>query len=416
MAANKIVSLRGDKCWRKMDRKEVFKQVKGMERLKVENFGPIKEVDVCFGDLTILVGPQASGKSLFLELFKLVQDKYSIVNKLRSYNYILPKNNVDFILDNYFGEGLHSLFRPETMIKHNDKQFNVSVELKSGKNKQESVFYIPAQRILSISDGRPKNFMEFDNSSPFVLRNFSETLRVFIQGGLGSPDVIFPMRNRLKKTIKNSIDDSIFHKSRVIIDQGSGQRKMKLNVGGINLPFMTWSAGQKEFMPLLLAMYCLSGPPTSVIDKSNYKWVIIEEPEMGLHPRAIQTVILEILELVEFGYKVVVSTHSPTMLEFVWVFETLKNLAEDKLKSALCELFEVGDGSSVASLFDGLKTKEMRSYFFSLDGNGVQSCDISSLDVGSSELFEAEWGGLSTFSSRAADVVSRHYQDNIQPK
>lgn len=389
-----------------------------MERLKVENFGPIKEVDVCFGDLTILVGPQASGKSLFLELFKLVQDKYSIVKKLRGYNYILPKNNVDSILDNYFGEGLHSLFRSDTNIVHDDKQFNVSVALKSGKNKSitESVFYIPAQRILSISDGRPKNFMEFDNSSPFVLRNFSETLRVFIQGGLGSPDVIFPMKNRLKRTIKNSIDDSIFHKSQVVIDQGSGQRKMKLNVGGIKLPFMTWSAGQKEFMPLLLAMYCLSGPPTLVIDKTNYKWVIIEEPEMGLHPRAIQTVILEILELVELGYKVVVSTHSPTMLEFVWVFETLKNLAEDKLRSALCELFEVGDGSTVASLFDGLKTKEMRSYFFSLDGNGVQSCDISSLDVGSSELFEAEWGGLSTFSSRAADVVSRYYQGNIQPK
>ena len=29
-------------------------------------------VDVTFGDLTLLVGPQASGKSLFLELFKYV--------------------------------------------------------------------------------------------------------------------------------------------------------------------------------------------------------------------------------------------------------------------------------------------------------------------------------------------------------
>lgn len=36
-----------------------------MTKLKVENFGPIKSVDVSLGDLNILIGPQASGKSLF---------------------------------------------------------------------------------------------------------------------------------------------------------------------------------------------------------------------------------------------------------------------------------------------------------------------------------------------------------------
>lgn len=59
-----------------------------MTKLKVENFGPIKSVDVSLGDLNILIGPQASGKSLFLELFKLVMDKNSIIETLRKYNYI----------------------------------------------------------------------------------------------------------------------------------------------------------------------------------------------------------------------------------------------------------------------------------------------------------------------------------------
>ena len=58
-----------------------------MTKLKVENFGPIKSVDVSLGDLNILIGPQASGKSLFLELFKLVMDKNSIIETLRKYNY-----------------------------------------------------------------------------------------------------------------------------------------------------------------------------------------------------------------------------------------------------------------------------------------------------------------------------------------
>ena len=51
--------------------------------MKVENFGPIGKADVTFGDLTFLVGAQASGKSLFLELLKLLVDKDAIVETLR---------------------------------------------------------------------------------------------------------------------------------------------------------------------------------------------------------------------------------------------------------------------------------------------------------------------------------------------
>lgn len=385
-----------------------------MDKLKINNFGPIKAVDVDFGDLTILIGPQASGKSLFLELFKLIQDKTYVTETLRRYNYILSKSDANLFLDYYFGEGLHTLFRDDTEIEAFGKMFSTKDLLKLPKANlqyKESVFYVPAQRILGISDGRPKNFMEFDSSAPFVLKNFSEILRVFIQSGLGNPDVIFPMKSRLKGAVRESIDKSVFHGARVIVDQSTGQRKMKLHIGDTNLPFMTWSAGQKEFMPLLLAMYCLSGPPTSVINKENYKWVIIEEPEMGLHPRAIETVILEIIELMQSGYKVIVSTHSPTLLEFAWVYESLKKLSSEQLKTALCELFDIKKESTTARIFDGLQGKISKAYFFASSREGVESTDISSLDVGDENPMIAEWGGLSAFSSRASEVVSKYYQE-----
>lgn len=386
-----------------------------MDTLKIRNFGPIKSVNVNFGNLTILIGPQASGKSLFLELFKLVQDKAYITETLRRYNYILSKSDANPFLDYYFGEGLHSLFREETEIEAFGKAFSPKDLIKIPKANQqykETVFYVPAQRILGISDGRPKNFMEFDSSAPFVLKNFSEILRVFIQSGLGNPDVIFPMRSRLKGTVRESIDKSVFHGAKVVVNQSSGQRKMELQVADTHLPFMTWSAGQKEFMPLLLAMYCLSGPPTSVISKEDYRWVIIEEPEMGLHPRAIETVILEIIELMQAGYKVIISTHSPTLLEFAWVYESLGNLPSEQLKNALCELFDIEKGSNTARIFEGLQGKVSKAYFFSSNEEGVESTDISSLDVGDENPMIAEWGGLSTFSGKASEVVSKYYLDN----
>lgn len=58
-------------------------------------------------------------------------------------------------------------------IEVSDKKFAITDLLKPSKNRQntkESVFYVPAQRILGISDGRPKNFMEFDGSAPYVLK------------------------------------------------------------------------------------------------------------------------------------------------------------------------------------------------------------------------------------------------------
>lgn len=384
-----------------------------MDILKIKKFGPIQSVDVAFGDLTILIGPQASGKSLFLELFKLIQDRAYVADTLRRYNYILSKSDANLFIDYYFGEGLHTLFREDTEIEAFGKAFSPNDLLRKSKSSQlckESVFYVPAQRILGISDGRPKNFMEFDSSAPFVLKNFSEILRVFIQGGLGNPDVIFPMRSRLKEAVRDSIDKSVFHGAKVVIDQSTGQRKMKLQVADANLPFMTWSAGQKEFMPLLLAMYCLSGPPTSVIRKEDYKWVIIEEPEMGLHPRAIETVILEIIELMQSGYKVIVSTHSPTLLEFAWVYKSLKSLPAEQLHDAMCELFGIRKGSTTARVFDGLQNKVSKAYFFSANNGGVKSADISSLDVGDENPMIAEWGGLSAFSGKASEVVSKYYQ------
>lgn len=384
--------------------------------LKIKNFGPIKEANIDFGNLTFLIGPQASGKSLSLELLKLIIDKQHIISTLRNYNYILSKTDAKNILEWYFGEGLSGLFKDNTEISWIGNQFSPQDLLKTiSKQKasevqKESVFYVPAQRILSIADGRPKNFMEYDISNPYVLRRFSETLRVFMQGGLGNPDTIFPMRNRLKGSVRKSIKDTIFHNGRVVTDKTGEQRKMKLEIDDMRIPFMAWSAGQREFMPLLLAIYCLSGPPTQVIDKSDYQWVIIEEPEMGLHPRAIQSVLLEIIELVQSGYKVVVSTHSATFLEFVWAFRNLQSLHDDTFKTAMCEIFDIRTNTTAANLFDNLKEKTIKIFYSAkqYSENGVTFSDISSLDAFSEDNDIAEWGGLSSFAGKSSDIVS-HY-------
>ena len=59
-----------------------------MKKFCIHKFGPIEDVSVDFGDLTILVGPQASGKSIMLETLKLAVDRNNIIDTLDRYNYI----------------------------------------------------------------------------------------------------------------------------------------------------------------------------------------------------------------------------------------------------------------------------------------------------------------------------------------
>lgn len=383
-----------------------------MEKFVIKHFGLINDVSISFGDLTLLIGPQASGKSITLETLKLAIDRDHIINTLDRYNYIIG-HNTDKILNVYFGEGMSGIWKDNTQIEYDGIPLLKKNLPKKADETDEILFYIPAQRIFSISDGRPKNFMEFDSSSPYILRSFSETLRLFMQNGMGQADVLFPIKNRLKGFLRRSFDESIFHNAKIITEERAGQKKMVLNVDDLSIPFMSWSAGQKEFMPLLLAFYCLSGPPSKVIKKEKYKYIVIEEPEMGLHPKAIISVILQILELIQTGgYKVIVSSHSPVFLEFAWCFNLLKSKPQQY--EAIYELFDIPEISPVREMLAGLFDKSIRTYYFDRESkNGkVVSYDISSLDVTDSNSIISEWGGLSEFSSRVSEVVSKYSIDN----
>lgn len=380
-----------------------------MERLKVKSFGPIGEADVHFGDLTLLVGPQASGKSIFLQLLKLLIDKNNIRKTLEQYNYIWNKEDVNKILDLVFGEGMHSVCRDESEIDFDNRPYSrksiVSTNAKSGQD--ERLFYIPAQRILSISDGRPKNFMEFGPDAPFILRQFSETLRLLLQNNMGEFKTVFPATRRLKGLFRKEFNDSIFHDGKVVFDDRTGQKKLRMEIGNTSVPFLTWSAGQKEFMPLLLGFYMLC-PPSKVSRKDKIEYVVIEEPEMGLHPKAIQSVILQIINLLSRDYKVVVSTHSPVLLEFAWAFNLLKqNNAPIK---SLYELFNLKRTPSTQYIFDSTTfDKTIKTFYFSRPSDGiVKSIEITSLDAGNDDIEIAEWGGISQFSGRVVDVVSKY--------
>ena len=79
--------------------------VRKSNRLSLQQVGPIKAADVMFGDLTVIVGPQATGKSIFLQTLKLVLDRDHIHDTFRHHSVSFNGDSGAF-LGGYYGKGM----------------------------------------------------------------------------------------------------------------------------------------------------------------------------------------------------------------------------------------------------------------------------------------------------------------------
>jgi hypothetical protein len=305
--------------------------------------------------------------------------------------------------DLYFGEGMRSVWkfgqsgawwqgRPIDLPRWVGRQ---------RKDREESVFFIPAQRVLALREGWPQPFAAYSSSVPFVVREFSERLRQLVAES-NSNGILFPQDRRLKKEFRAMLARDLFAGFQLELQTDRLQKRLVLSSGDQALPFMVWSAGQREFVPLLLGLYWLM-PLSKAIRREEIQWVVLEEPEMGLHPRAASVLLLMVLELVARGYRVCLSTHSPQVLEMVWALQRLtENQASPR---ALLNLFEAPGTPPMKRLVSTVMAKTFKVHFFNPETGRTE--DISDLDPASDEAGEGGWGGLAEFSDRANAAVAR---------
>ena len=376
-----------------------------MKHIKLTSLGQIREADIFFGDLTVFVGEQASGKSILLQLMKLILDAGDITQTLKKHGFDWQKK-VDNFLSLYFGEGMQTIWNTdETQVTVDKVNFTPRKAL-SRRRKNENLFLIPAHRVITLKDGWPRAFTDYATSDPYVVKEFSEELRLLMEKGLGSGEgAIFPQVGRMNKTLRDAIGKSIFGDAEIRLDRSGLRKRIVLDVAGTQLPFMTWSTGQREFAPLLLGLYWLM-PSGKVQKKDNIDWVIIEEPEMGLHPQAISALLLIFLELLRRGYKVIISTHSSQILELIWAirFIAKSNSAPTRLR----QLLDLGASTYSKNLTETiLDGKTFKTYYFSRQERVVSVKDISTLDAEDPDEAVSDWGGLTLFSTKSADVVTR---------
>ncbi|MGX0904645.1 hypothetical protein ACSSV8_003237 [Roseovarius sp. MBR-79] len=382
-----------------------IKKRKKRTTIRLENVGPISDAKLDLGDLTVLVGPQASGKSVFLQTLKLAADRNHVLAFFEQQNVVFNGDQAA-VINGFYGRGMAGMLDNNPSVTWEGQRYDLSALTKFKKPKSsqtESLFYIPAQRVVSLPSGVSQTFGSFNFGDPFVLRYFAHRVHILLQNEFGSTAQLFPAKGRLNETLKAPIAEHFFGGAQLKIEPKDFTKTLTLEIEGLSegLPFLAWSAGQREFVPLLLGLYWLC-PAGKVSRRDSIKWVVVEEPEMGLHPRAVSTFLLMVLELMRRGYKVLISTHSTVVLDLIWALRQIQECAGTE--ADVRELFELNSNPTTKQIAESALAKDYSVYFFE---RGEPAQDISSLDPGSEDEAVSNWGDLNGFAGRSADVVAK---------
>lgn len=293
-----------------------------MGRLRVKNFGPLKDVDIELKQYNFFIGPPASGKSTILKLLYSIRksmlsaalyERYlallPFLPKIELFNFNEPKTEIerkkektDF--ENIFNQsinqnGLFDFFDKKCSISYQDELLGsldatpVRVKFESNNNivhelhkyAISSLYFVPTERhyVLFLKD----NVFETEVSTDA----FSNLLTIYGR-------TIAESIKHLKKVYIPIIDTfvGIDQNNRIVIHQNNKK-----------IPFNQSASGWQNIIEILLPL----------LNKEN-KWndIFIEEPELSLFPEYQYALVKELFYLCQ-DKNICISTHSPYILASV---------------------------------------------------------------------------------------------------
>ncbi|MEZ4722083.1 MAG: AAA family ATPase [Flavobacteriales bacterium] len=348
-----------------------------MERLIIENFGGIANLELEISSVNILIGPQASGKSVsakllfffktfFNEIFKAIDagdTKRDLDRKAidRFVNYFprdsWPKNDftLQYIIGNDwlsiskksksplrfdYSSGIktlttkcRSIYRSEQnkILKDPQKHFRA---INNARNKYSNLlhdhfhkyaaytqFFIPAGRSFyaNVQSGIFTFLSENKSLDPFLIDfgSFYESFKKFawreLKDNPTEADVI-----AFDQLINEILNGEYIREKEKDYLLHSDKRRVNLSNA---------SSGQQETLPLLIILKTLHSIKTTSPGSTLY----IEEPEAHLFPTAQKRIVQLLARLVnqeDGDFQLIITTHSP------YILAAFNNLIEaGKLKS-----------------------------------------------------------------------------------
>jgi hypothetical protein len=320
-----------------------------MRKLTVKNFSVIKEAELEFGKITVLIGPQSSGKSLLCKLayflskevleiavgrvlneFDFPTFEEDVVKRFRewfplsgwgqqdwSISYTSnhfevfvsghidrPENPLEFRLA--FGD----VFRREYIKQLGNARPWAKGIIESafrklmGRAFWDNATYIPSERSYFVD--AQKGYRLLANQSDPIGNRFAE----FYPSSLG-PDIP-------KKQLRAHLDGELVR---------GGDSWLFLFSDGRLLPLNFLSRGSKELLPLLCALEMYSYHRLEIVnsdefnlpteDLARFDEFFVEEPEAHIFPKKQYEIVqyfAEFANAIDIGSALTITTHSPYIL------------------------------------------------------------------------------------------------------
>lgn len=338
-----------------------------MQRLCVRDFGPIQSCDIEIPRLTVMTGPQASGKSTLAKLiyfFKLAQqyiqsqtlsavqiDKWLRSVFLRMFGDLTELSDAMRIRYDFADEqwleitkGIHPQTHSQTVLFRLSRDFSQSSEM-------VDAVYIPAGRsmITLLSDQLPVLFTDPNRQLPVLdyctnayIHQILSLRQSFANGldGLLKQEIETTDRELNLTVLKHMIQlAGKILKARYCYHAGEERLLLDMNKPGKSIKVNFASSGQQETVWALnlLFYYLLEGKPSCII---------LEEPEAHLYPDSQKYMAEALATFAHAGSQVIVTTHSPYILgEFNNLLYAAEIHLADEQRDAIVPSCEVLDAS-----------------------------------------------------------------------
>ncbi len=303
-----------------------------LTNIKIEGYKSIKNLDLKLSPINILIGSNGVGKSNFISFFKLVNNIYE--QRLQAYSL---KSGVDNLL--HYGRKQTQKIKGYLDFDSNAYSFNLepteegtfflsieeSIYHNAPRNKSFTNTNIKESGIKNSNTERDKYLRDFlesykiyhfhDTSSSAPLRSESNINdnRILKENGGNLAAYLYFLQEkhpknfkRIEKTIQSIVPFfERFNLAPFVLDES----KIKLQWNEIDHPDTYFdsthlSDGSLRFIAL-----------TTLLMQPNLpKVIIIDEPELGLHPTAINKLASLIKSAAERECQIIVSTQSVNLL------------------------------------------------------------------------------------------------------
>jgi len=337
-------------------------------KIKLENIGMLENADVKLDGLTVIAGENDTGKSTVGKALYFLKYRASKEEDAdgKLFKKVFRTTNDKFLT---FGKinGNMSLF-------DNDDNAIISYSISNTKRRKATInerlsdviFYIEAPLTLSLGryileSESLRSSEGYETILPFYI--YDLIFRLFRED-LGSDDdeLNIPMKDLVDK-IGNTIDGSLFFdiKSNDFVF-------VKHSNPDIKIPMICTASGVKMFGLLQILISNGSFKENSVL--------ILDEPEVHLHP-AWQLKYAElIIALAKHGIFVIVNSHSPYMIEALKVYSDKEGIS-DKTNFYLAEKAEYDLMSTIKDVTHDLEPifKKLADPFDTIEKTQIDSIE-----------------------------------------